>query len=147
MADLNPFATVAELAAYWRTLTDQEEKRANSLLPLASNRLRSMAAGYSINLDTKAAADPLFKSNLNYVVLEAVKRALQTPQDTPPVDTYQRGAGPYSENYKFTNPSGDLWFKKSELAELGFSGTQTISSITPMTRGNIYGENNTEETA
>ena len=73
--------------------------------------------------------------------MEAVKRAMSTPIDTPPVDSYSQAAGPYSENFKFTNPSGDLWFKKSELKSLGISGIQSLGSITPNTRRDIYGNN------
>lgn len=133
---LVPFATVADIAALWRPLTAEETTRANSLLPLASNRLRLIARDLGIDLD-KEAEDEVFKSVLQGVVVEAVKRALQTPQDTPPVDTYQQTAGPYSVNYKYTNPSGDLWFKNSELASIGLYGTQTIGSIST-TRKEIY---------
>ena len=73
-------------------------------------------------------------------VMEAVKRAMSTPVDVPPVDSYSQAAGPYSENYRFTNPSGDLWFKKTELKALGISGNQIVDSITPNTRRDIYGE-------
>ena len=73
--------------------------------------------------------------------MEATKRALNIPIDVPPVDTYSQTAGPYSENYKFTNPSGDLWFRKAELQALGLSGDQKIESLSPTTRGDIYKEN------
>lgn len=140
MEDLTPYANAADLAAYWRTLTAEEEKRANALLPLASNRLRAKALEIDLDIDAKSTASPLYKSLLKSVVLEAVKRAIQTPQDTPPIDSYQQTAGPYSTNYKLTNPGGDLWFKKSELAEIGLTGSQSIFSLTPKTRANIYGE-------
>lgn len=134
---LTPFATKEQLAAFWRTLTATEATRADVLLPIASNRLRLMAEDLSIDLDAKIAASEVYKSNLEYVVMEAVKRALQTPQDTPPVETYAQTAGPYSENYKFTNPSGDLWFKKAELASLGLYGKQLLGSIST-SREDIY---------
>lgn len=134
---LTPFATKEELAAYWRTLTSAESTRADVLLPMASNRLRLIAEDASVDLDTKLADSEAFKSTLQWVVLEAVKRALQTPVDAPPVDTYQQTAGPYSENYKFTNPSGDLWFKRSELAAIGLTGRQTLSSLNT-TNADIY---------
>lgn len=138
---MEPYATVAELSAFWRPVTaGQETERATQLLDLASNRLRGKAAEYGFNMDEKTAADSVYKSNVKFVVLESVKRAMQTDQNVPPVDSYQKAAGPYSENYKFTNPSGDLWFKGSELAEIGLSGEQSIFSLTPKTRTNIYGE-------
>jgi hypothetical protein len=132
-----PFATKADLAAYWRALTADEQSRADIMLPLASNRLRLMAEDLDINLDEKAAASEAYTDTLRWVVMEAVKRALSTPTDQPPVDSISQTAGPYSENYKFTNPSGDLWFKKSELSALGLYGRQTIGSIST-SRKDIY---------
>jgi hypothetical protein len=72
--------------------------------------------------------------------MEAVKRAMLTPTDVPPVETYSQTAGPYSENYKYTNPSGDLWFKKTELSALGLYGKQSLSSLSTSQDlyGNIY---------
>jgi len=144
--DPQPYATVADLSAFWRPVTaGNETDRATSLLELASNRLRGFAAEYGFNMDEKTEADAVYKSNVKFVVLESVKRAMQTDQSVPPVDSYQKAAGPYSENYKFTNPSGDLLFKDKELAELGLTQEQTIGMIAPTTRGNIYGINDTED--
>lgn len=134
---LTPFATKEDLAAYWRTLTSEEQARADIMLPLASNRLRLMGEDLGIDLDAKKAASEAYSDTLKWVTMEAVKRALQTPTDAKPVDTYSQTAGPYSENYKFTNPSGDLWFKKSELSALGLYGRQTLDSIST-SRTDIY---------
>lgn len=129
MADLTPFATKAELAAYWRTLTADEQTRADILLALASNRLRLTAEGDDIDLDAKAEASEAYKTTLRWVVMEAVKRAMQTGVDQPSVESYQQTAGPYSENFKYVNPTGDLFFRKSELADLGLSGQQTLKAF------------------
>lgn len=134
----DPFATPAELAIYWRTLTASETTRATALLAIASNRLRQLAGDEGANLDTKSTESASFKSVLNWVVMEAVKRAMQAPSDLPPVETYSQTAGPYSENYKYTNPTGDLWFKKSELQAIGLSGRQKLNSISLNTRREIY---------
>ena len=134
---LEPYATKAELEAFWRTMTSQESGRADSLLPFASNRLRLIAENANINLDQKVEASEIYKSNVSYLVMEAVKRALLTPIDTPPANSVQQTAGPYSENIVYTNPSGDLFFKKTELAELGLWGRQTLTSIST-TRQEIY---------
>lgn len=136
--ELEPYATTDQLAAFWGVeLTTAQLTRANALLPLASNRLRQMATNDGIDLDAEVVASPVFASNVQWVVMEAVKRALMTPTDTPPVDTYQQTAGPYSENYKFSNPSGDLWFRKNELAAIGLYGNQSLSSISTTPR-DIY---------
>ena len=136
----NNYATVADLSLYWRTIAESESARAEDLLTLASSRLRVYAGEAGVNLDEKVAEDDDYKNTAKWVVMEAVKRALATPTDIPPVDNYSQAAGPYSENYRFTNPSGDLWFKKSELKALGIAGNQKVDSITPNTRRDIYGE-------
>lgn len=134
------YATVQDLETYWRPLSETEETRATDLLGLASSRLRLYADAAGVDLDAKAAANEDYANALKWVVMEAVKRAMSTPIDTPPVDSWTQTAGPYSENYKFTNPSGDLWFKKAELKTLGISGVQRATSISPVTRKDIYGE-------
>lgn len=134
------YATVEELEAYWRPLTEAEQARANTLIAIASARLRVYASRKGVALDDKFDDDEDYAATVKWVVMEAVKRAIATPVDTPPVDNYSQSAGPYSENYRFTNPSGDLWFKKSELLSIGLAGLQTLNSITPTTRRDIYGE-------
>lgn len=134
------YATVSDLSTFWRPIETSEEPRANDLLALASSRLRLYANNSGFNLDEKIAADEDYASAVKWVVMEATKRAMSTPVDVPPVDSWSQAAGPYSENYKFTNPSGDLWFKKAELKTLGISGVQRVTSISPATRKDIYGE-------
>lgn len=125
----NNYASVEDLAIFWRELNENERQRAEMLLKLASNILRGKGVSVGVDIDTEKNKNTVFAENLKWVTLEAVKRALQTPQDTPPVNSYSQTAGPYSENFTYTNPSGDLWFKKSELQILGFGGVQKISSI------------------
>lgn len=134
------YATVGDLSTYWRPIEESETARAEDLLSLASSRLRLYAAKVDIDIDTEIENDDDYKDAVKWVVMEASKRALQTPTDIPPVDNYSQSAGPYSENYRFTNPSGDLWFKKAELKTLGIAGVQKITSITPITRKDVYGE-------
>lgn len=134
------YATVSDLSTFWRPIEASEEARANDLLALASSRLRLYANNSGFNLDERIAADEDYSSAVKWVVMEATKRAMSTPVDVPPVDSWSQAAGPYSENYKFTNPSGDLWFKKAELKTLGISGVQKVTSVSPITRKEIYGE-------
>lgn len=135
---MSAFATNEQLAAFWRTLSDTEQARADVLLDLASNRLRQIADDLGVDLDAKVAASTVFASNVQWVVMEAVKRAMLVPTDTPPVNEMQQTAGPYSENYVFTNPSGDLWFKKAELNAIDLYGNQTLDSISTTPRNDIY---------
>lgn len=134
---MTPFATVEQLEAFWRPLTDAEQERAQMLLELASNRLRLIGENVGVDVDQRVADSAAYASGAQWVVMEAVKRAMLMPTDQPPVDSFQQVAGPYSENYKYTNPSGDLWFKKSELAQLGLYGRQRLDSISTSAR-DIY---------
>ncbi len=131
---MTPFATVTELEAYWRTLDIEEQSRANALLTTASNQLRLRARPR--DLDQEATDDALIKDALKTVVMDATKRAMTTPIDAPPATDYSQTAGPYSENIKFFNPAGDLFFKKAELKLLGIGGQ--VSSSWTTTKSKFY---------
>lgn len=133
MAD---FATVAQLQAFWKTLDAAEQSRAAILLELASARLREIGVDVEVDVDAQVAGRESYAVTARWVVMEATKRAMLTPTDSPPADTWQQAAGPYSQNIKFSNPSGDLWFKKSELQAIGLHGNQSLSSIS--TSQNLY---------
>ena len=126
-----PFATVEQLQAFWRPLNASEQARAGELLGLASDRLRVLANRQGRNLDIEVGQpdNGAFANVVGWVVMEATKRAMLTPVNQMPVDSMSQTAGPYSENYKFTNPSADLWFKKSELSDLGLAGAQKLNNI------------------
>lgn len=134
----NPYANHEDLADFWRTLTSDEDTRADKLLGLASNRLRTIASRYGENLDTKVNNDPAYFQTVQWVVMEAAKRAMLTPTDAPPANSVQQTAGPYSSNIVYTNPAGDLWFKKSELHDLGFYGNQRLGSVSTVPGSSMY---------
>lgn len=132
----NAYANEVDLTNFWKAPDDAD--RANYLLKLASNRLRLIAEDSGIDLDAKANASPAYFDTLQWVVMESVKRALQAPLDGQPAESFQQTAGPYSENIKYTNPTGDLWFKKSELSAIGLNGNPQLYSIST-SRTDIYG--------
>lgn len=134
----NAYANADDLAVFWKAQTGDDVARANNLLKLASNRLRTLSAqiGHG-DMDELVNNDPAYFITVQWVVMESTKRAMLTPTDLPPVNSYQQTAGPYSENFQYTNPSGDLWFKKSELHDLGLYGNQTMTSISTTTK-DIY---------
>lgn len=133
----NPYADVADLTAFWQA--PDNAPRALVLLTLASNRLRLIGEDVGVDTDAKSNASPAYFSTIQWVVMEAVKRALLTPMDAPPANSIQQTAGPYSENIVFTNPSGDLWFKKAELSALSLYGKQVLGNISTSAR-DIYSD-------
>lgn len=134
----NAYANKDDLALYWKPITG-DGTRENYILKLSSNRLRQIASDVGIDLDAKVNANEVYFINVQSVVMEASKRALQAPTDQQPTETYGQTAGPYSENFKYSNPAGDLFFKKAELSLLGLFGQQTLSSIST-SRTDIYSE-------
>lgn len=134
----NAYANADDLAVFWKPLTGDDVARANDILKKASNRLRITADNQGIDLDGKVNASPAYFETVQWVIMEATKRAMLTPTDAPPANSIQKTAGPYSENIVFTNPAGDLWFKKSELSELGLNGKQTLTSISTVPGSKLY---------
>lgn len=132
----NAYANDVDLTNFWKAPDDAA--RANYLLKLASNRLRLIAEDSGIDLDDKANNSPAYFDTLQWVVMESTKRALQAPLDSQPAESFQQTAGPYSENIKYTNPTGDLWFKKTELSAIGLNGNPQLYSIST-SRTDIYG--------
>lgn len=129
------YANADDLTLYWKAPDNAD--RANYILKMVSNRLRQMATDLGLNLDTLVNADAVYFLNVQSVVMEAAKRALQSPTDQLPTETYSQTAGPYSENFKYSNPAGDIFFKKAELKLIGFYGNQSLSSIS--TSQDLYG--------
>jgi hypothetical protein len=130
----SPYADVADLTAFWQAPDDSD--RALLLLKIASNRLRVIGEDVEVDTDAKANASAAYFSTIQWVVMESVKRALQSPLDREAVESSTLTAGPYSENFKYSNPSGDLWFKKSELQAIGLYGRQSLDSLN--TSQNLY---------
>jgi len=135
---LAPFASLLQLEAFWKDIAPADEGRATILLELASNRLRLIGEDVSVDVDGKVANSEAYETTIRWVVMEAVKRALSTPTDQPPVETWSQTAGPYSQNYKYSNPTGDIYFRKTELSSLGLYGKQSLTSIS--TSQNLYGD-------
>lgn len=121
------YANAEDLTLYWKAPTDAN--RANYILKMASNRLRQIATDVGVDLDVKVNADIVYFLNVQGVVMEAAKRALQAPTDQQPTESYGQTAGPYSENFKYSNPAGDLFFKKAELGLLNLYGQQSMYGI------------------
>lgn len=132
------YANKEDLTLYWKAPTG-DGAREDYILKMASNRLRQIATDVGIDLDAKVNADEVYFINVQSVVMEAAKRALQAPTDQQPTESYGQTAGPYSENFKYTNPAGDLFFKKAELGLLNLYGTQSLYGISTSPR-DIYSD-------
>lgn len=115
------YATVADLEARWRDLSDAEEAQASVLLDDAAAYLQALV---EVDPDDEVQA-----ANLKMVSCNMVKRAMSSSaSDAFGVTNATATMGPFSQQVAYANPSGDMYVSKSERALLGI-GTATIGSI------------------
>lgn len=108
-----PFASVDDLEAAWRPLSEAERARAEKLLDYAERRIRAMLPqGWEERPGTVA--------NLEPVTVESVRR--QMAAGGVPVTQMSQGAGGYTASVQYANPAGDWYLKADEKELLGIGG-------------------------
>lgn len=129
---LEAFATVDDLQVRWRTLEDDEIKKAQILLIDASAMLLSKLKRHGVAID---ATDDVQSQNLTEICCAMVRRAMDIQQDIFDATSVSQAAGPYSQSFSYPNAAGSLYIKKQEAAVLGC--TQRIGVIRPHIEGAI----------
>ena len=109
------YADVSDLEVRWRTLTDDEQARAEALLDDASAMLDAYV--------TVDETDEKQMQLLKIVTCNMVERAMSTGGDIFGVTQQSMTAGPYAQTFSYANPTGDLYITKAEKRLLGISGT------------------------
>ena len=108
------YATVEDLEAGWRTLTESEADRAAVLLDRASAFLDAQIARYHIDAVAYANA-------LTTVCCDLVQRKMERPTSVP-VSSETHSVGPFSETTSYAYPSRKSWeLYPEDLAMLGVS--------------------------
>lgn len=125
MAD---FATIEDLESLWRSLRQDEEVRAVSLLPVVSDSLRFEAQKVGKDLDQLVAESATFATVVKSVTVDVVARTLMTSTDKEPMTQFTESALGYSASGSFLVPGGGLFIKESELKRLGLK-RQRIGGI------------------
>lgn len=115
------FATVDDLAARWRALTEDEEERAAVLLDDAAVMLSAL-----VHVDPNDAQQAEL---LKIVSCNMVERAMLAGENNAlGVTQASVSADIYSQSWTFSNPSGDMYLTKNEKRLLGIA-TGYIGSI------------------
>lgn len=113
------FATVAQLAARY-PVKDVDRERAEQLLADASTIIRSEIPSSRLTRD---------KDILEMVVCAMVQRSLAASatlgDGLTGVSQSSQTAGPFSQSWTFTNPTGDLYLSKAEKRRLSTTYRQT----------------------
>ena len=104
------YATVQDLEARWRALSESEQAVALTLLDDAAVIIDSMGTPSS----TAAAL---------IVSCDMVRRSMSMSQaDAYGVEQASMTAGPYAQQWTFANPTGELYLTRAERKMLGFLG-------------------------
>lgn len=109
---MDAYATVEDLAAYWREMSEAEKARAETMLSYASTIIRA-----------HCGCEPSDGDAAKFVACDMVKTAMQSASDTAPVTQLTMSGGPYSRTMQYANPSGDLYWKSQYDQVLGLTGT------------------------
>ena len=109
------YADVSDLEVRWRTLTTDEQERAEALLDDASAMLDAYV--------TVDETDEQQMNLLKIVVCNMVERAMSTGGDMYGVTQQSMTAVGFTQQYTYANPTGDLYISKAEKRMLGISGT------------------------
>lgn len=114
-----PYATVEDVTALWRLLSQEEMERVEQLLPVVSDSLRQEAMNRGRNLDKMIETGKVLGSVVKSVTVDVVARAIMTPTDDVPQTQYSQSGLGYTMSGTFLVPGGGLFIKNAELARLG----------------------------
>lgn len=116
------YASVSDITALGRSLTNQQEEAAEVLLDQASAKLRLTARKYNKNID-EMITDPVtgddFALAVKSAVVQAVCRALDSVESSATVSQGTESIGAYSLTMSYVNAGQSLYFLRNELKDLG----------------------------
>lgn len=116
-----PFATVNDIETLWRSLTSQEQSRAEALLPLVSDEIRVIAKSVNKNIDEMIENDEAYGSVVKVVTVDVVARILrQSTEGDAMTQESQSGLG-YSWSGTYAVAGGGIAnsILKNDLRKLG----------------------------
>lgn len=116
---MSDFATINDVIELYRALTEDEQLKAEALLPVVSNRLRQYADNVGKDLDALVAENAVLADVARSVTVDVVARNLQTPTTGAPMTQMSQAALGYSVSGTYLVPGGGVFIKNSELKALG----------------------------
>lgn len=116
------YASVEDITALGRSLTNQQSEAADVLLTQASAKLRLTAHKYGKNIDAMIAAPVSgedYALAVKSVVVQTVCRALDSMESNTVASQGTESIGAYSVTMSYLNAGQSLYFLRNELKELG----------------------------
>lgn len=117
------FATLDELIAISGAVyTDEEQRRAEVLLPLVSDLIRSEGTAAGIDVDAQIEADDAYASVVTLVCADVVARAMRQSTSGEPMSQESQSALGYSWSGSYAIPGGGVAMSlmRNERKMLGF---------------------------
>ena len=118
------FATIADVEALWRTLTEDEETRAGNLLPAISDILRNEASNRGYDLDAMIEESPTYSTVVTTVCVDICVRALKqnTNATGEAMSQESQSALGYTWSGTYAIPGGaNLPIMRNDLKRLGIT--------------------------
>lgn len=116
---MSEYATVNDVITLKRTLTAQEQERAEALIPVVCNSLRYEASKVGKDLDEMVSGSETLASVAKSVTVDVVMRELMTSTEDEPMVQMSQSAMGYSTSGTYLVPGGGIFIKKNELKRLG----------------------------
>lgn len=117
---MSNFATVDDVIALWKPLSESEISKVNVLLPMVCNSLRYEAEKVGKDLDEMVSTNEALADVAKSVTVDVVRRYINdNSYDGASMSQMSESAGGYSMSGTFLVAGGGMFIKKSELARLG----------------------------
>ena len=118
---MSDFATVQDVNDLWRPLTNDEQTRANNLIPLVCDALREEAAKVGQDFDVRISVETPLASVAKMVTVDIVARILRQSTDGDPMTQESQAGLGYSWSGTYAVPGGGMSnaIMKNDLKRLG----------------------------
>lgn len=121
---MSDFATIDDITALFRPLSNEEQTRATALLPVVSDMLRYEANKVGKDLDAMIAENTVLANVAKSVTVDIVSRTLLTSTTDEPMTQMSQSALGYTVSGSYLSPGGGIFIKRSELSRLGLKRQQ-----------------------
>lgn len=121
---MSDFATIDDITALFRPLSNEEQTRAAALLPVVSDMLRYEANKVGKDLDAMIAENTVLANVAKSVTVDIVSRTLLTSTTDEPMTQMSQSALGYTVSGSYLSPGGGIFIKRSELSRLGLKRQQ-----------------------
>lgn len=120
------YADVSDVITLWRPLTNSEQTRVTSLLPLISDALRYEAIKVGKNLDEMIEEEPALNGVAKMVTVDVVSRVIRQNTEGEAMSQESQSALGYSWSGTYAIPGGGIAqaIMKNDLKRLGLKRSQ-----------------------